>query len=205
MAEVLITLGVIGVVAALTLPAVMTKVEKIVLKNQFKKVYSVYTTALQKTIFDMGGTPRCFYNIVPGADNWDFFEQSDCVEFYQKLLENMKVIKTCNGNALAGGCVPVYSTYTENSGCAGYSEDRINNKNYAAILQDGSVFIAYDSFDGLAMPLFAVDVNGKKGPNTPGEDLFNLSILKEGNKYYFNPKINGCLTNTSINVKDFLY
>ena len=52
----------------------------------------------------------------------------------------------------------------------------INNKNYAAILQDGSVIIAYDSFDGLAMPLFAVDVNGKKGPNTPGEDLFNLSI-----------------------------
>ncbi len=205
MAEVLITLGVIGVVAALTLPAVMTKVEKIVLKNQFKKVYSIYTTALQKTVFDMGGTPRCFYNIVSGADNWDFFEQSDCVEFYQKLLENMKVIKTCNSNALAGGCVPVYSTYTENSGCVGYSEDRINNKNYAAILQDGSVFISYDSFDLRGMPLFAVDVNGKKGPNTPGEDLFNLSIYKEGNKYSFSPTIGGCLMKKPINVKDFLY
>ncbi len=183
----------------------MTKVEKIVLKNQFKKVYSIYTTALQKTVFDMGGMPRCFYNIIPGADDWDFYEQSDCVEFYQKLLENMKVIKTCNSNALADGCVPVYSAYAEIAGCSGYSEDRINNKNYAAILLDGSIFIAYDPLDMPGMPLFAVDVNGKKGPNTPGEDLFNLSIYKEGNKYSFSPTIGGCLMKKPINVKDFLY
>ena len=183
----------------------MTKVEKIVLKNQFKKVYSIYTTALQKTVFDMGGMPRCFYNIIPGADDWDFYEQSGCVEFYQKLLENMKVIKTCISNALAVGCVPVYSAYAEIAGCSGYSEDRINNKNYAAILLDGSIFIAYDPLDMPGMPLFAVDVNGKKGPNTPGEDLFNLSIYKEGNKYSFSPTIGGCLMKKPINVKDFLY
>ena len=42
LAEVLITLGIIGIVAAITLPALMTKVEKNILKQQFKKTFSTY-------------------------------------------------------------------------------------------------------------------------------------------------------------------
>lgn len=45
LAEVLITLGVIGVVAAMTLPAVINNVENRVNINKLKKEYSVFQQA----------------------------------------------------------------------------------------------------------------------------------------------------------------
>ena len=61
LAEVLITLGVIGVVAALTMPSVMSNVRELVIKNQFKKTYSVISNAFKKAEADLGYAPYCFY------------------------------------------------------------------------------------------------------------------------------------------------
>ena len=55
LAEVLITLGIIGVVAAMTLPVLTQKYQKMVLKNQYKKVYSTLSQAYSKAVFDIGG------------------------------------------------------------------------------------------------------------------------------------------------------
>ena len=44
LAEVLITLGIIGVVAALTLPIVINKAQSMILKNQFKRLILVFIT-----------------------------------------------------------------------------------------------------------------------------------------------------------------
>ena len=52
MAEVLITLGIIGIVAAMTLPTLMSKYDLHVRQQQFKKAYSVLSNALQKADFD---------------------------------------------------------------------------------------------------------------------------------------------------------
>ena len=49
LAEVLITLGVIGVVAAMTMSIIHSQIQKFVLKNQFKKVYNTLAQAIQKT------------------------------------------------------------------------------------------------------------------------------------------------------------
>ena len=45
LAEVLITLGIIGIVAAMTLPALINKAEEYILKQQFKKVYNTLQNA----------------------------------------------------------------------------------------------------------------------------------------------------------------
>lgn len=47
LAEVLITLGIIGVVAAMTLPTVINNYKKQVAVNKLKKFYSVMTQAIQ--------------------------------------------------------------------------------------------------------------------------------------------------------------
>lgn len=47
LAEVLITLGIIGIVAAMTLPAIIQNYQKMVLKSQFKKAYSSFYTAVK--------------------------------------------------------------------------------------------------------------------------------------------------------------
>ena len=59
LSEVLITLGIIGVVAAMTLPALVSKYRTFVLQQQFRKFYSILQTAVQKVQFDMGENVRC--------------------------------------------------------------------------------------------------------------------------------------------------
>ena len=54
LAEVLITLGIIGVVAALTLPSVIHKYQTEVLKNQFKKSYSSLAQAVLQAREEVG-------------------------------------------------------------------------------------------------------------------------------------------------------
>ena len=64
----LITLGVIGVVATMTLPALTKKYEEVVLKNQFKKSFSMLSQAIMKSQAEFGGMPYCYrrsYILVP--------------------------------------------------------------------------------------------------------------------------------------------
>ena len=48
MAEVLITLGIIGIVAAMTIPAMLGSYRKKVVENKLKVTYSMISQALQK-------------------------------------------------------------------------------------------------------------------------------------------------------------
>mgnify|MGYP002623662355 CR=1 FL=1 len=56
LAEVLITLGIIGVVAVMTLPIVINNVRHAELESRFKKTSSELQNALQKVQFDYGMT-----------------------------------------------------------------------------------------------------------------------------------------------------
>lgn len=54
MAEVLITLGIIGIIAAMTLPAIIHRRETKILETRFKKCYSNAAQALLMTKFALG-------------------------------------------------------------------------------------------------------------------------------------------------------
>lgn len=136
LAEVLVTLGVIGVVAAITMPALINNYQRIVLKNQFKKAYSLLSNAVFQTQSNLGYGVGCSY--------WDESENSGCPStictakdpiyntckswkcsdgnalpsnyngprfhcsiFEQELFnKTLKPIKFCNNNGLANGCIP---------------------------------------------------------------------------------------------------
>ena len=51
-AEVLITLGIIGIVAAMTIPTLVKKYERYVLKKQFQTAYSLVSNAVQRMTID---------------------------------------------------------------------------------------------------------------------------------------------------------
>ena len=57
LAEVLITLGIIGVVAAMTLPTIVTKYKRQTAENKLKKFYSVMNQAVQMSIAEHGEIP----------------------------------------------------------------------------------------------------------------------------------------------------
>ena len=175
LSEVLITLAVVGVVAALTLPSVINKAQMLVLKNQYKRVYRNYSNALQKYIIDNDGIPNCTY----GGGIYG----PDCKIFYTKFINQLKYVKHCNGNAQEGKCIPEYKHYATSSACTGFSENKMKNNSRVWILNDGSIFITYNTGD---MPIFAVDVNGMKGPNKSGYDLFSFGIYKKGDTAILN-------------------
>ena len=54
LAEVLITLGVIGVVAAMTLPMMVEGYQKVIMETRLKKFYSVFNQAILRSINDNG-------------------------------------------------------------------------------------------------------------------------------------------------------
>ena len=73
LAEVLITLGIIGVVAALTLPAVITKYQKQVTVNKIKKFYTNINTVL--------GLAQAEYG---EYSSWEF---ENSMDFYNKYIK----------------------------------------------------------------------------------------------------------------------
>lgn len=134
LAEVLVTLGIIGIVAAMTLPALIQNYQKMVLKSQFKKVYTTLFNAIKLAQAKTGGPVYCYYWSAAknpyGATNcieyneygtckkWELADgtpipsdynglYSDCLSFYKNQLFGnvLKYSKYCPDNALANGCI----------------------------------------------------------------------------------------------------
>lgn len=190
MSEVLITLGIIGIVAAMTLPSIINKAEKMILKNQFKKTYSTLTQALLKSEVEFGSTPQCYYPINDSASagtlSGNKYVGQDCDAFRQILLKNLNVSQTCKGDAYPKGCIPKYKGFEDIAmeknpdlsedealeqvvSQPGFHQQAILYDNSAYVLADGVIIISY------AFPMiYAVDINGNKGPNKWGYDLFSF-------------------------------
>lgn len=60
LAEVLITLGIIGIVALMTLPALIENHQRKTLYSQFKKSYGVFQTALNTVNAENGIVYECY-------------------------------------------------------------------------------------------------------------------------------------------------
>ena len=190
MSEVLITLGIIGIVAAMTLPSIINKAEKMILKNQFKKTYSTLTQALLKSEADYGSTPECYYGLRNSSAASGISDNGTAVEcgaFAKVFLKNLNVVATCKKNAYPS-CIPKYEGFdtmavannpdlSEDEALAivggqpGLYQKNILYQNPAYVLADGSIIISNSAF---SPKLFAIDINGKKGPNKWGYDLFSF-------------------------------
>ena len=88
LAEVLITLGIIGVVAALTLPALLTNIQSKVRAERSSSVQYKFSLATEKVMARL--------NLIGPYDSTDAF-----VDELQKYL---KISKRCNANKLGSGC-----------------------------------------------------------------------------------------------------
>lgn len=174
--EVLVTLTVIGIIAAITVNVLNSGYNDKKLKTQFKTGYSIISQAMNKTVlFDYSGNLPCYYYSPGLSDTW-----GDCKPFYKALAKHLNLSKTCEGNAKEGGCVPKYNTEVAvDSNCEGFSTEHINNQSIVYVLSNGQILITYSSYTG---PLFLFDINGFKGPNKGGYDLFAFDIMKDSHK-----------------------
>ena len=211
LAEVLITLGIIGVVAAITLPTVINKAQSMILKNQFKKAYSTFYNAMKLVQVQNGAPMACWYwdnspygsvkcieeNQYGNCTKWTMEDDSplpsdingnfsDCQNFSEDLIKTMKVVKFCEKEALKNGCltesyrgVDIANSERDPSIKHDpnqiFSDTNIKNSYPAFITADGTLYIRYGAMFGA--PIFVVDVNGHKGPNKWGYDIFSFNII----------------------------
>ena len=86
LAEVLITLAIIGVVAALTIPVLMTKYQKSAMYSHFRKTYNVLQTAFSASILKNGD-----------MEDWDAVNET---EFLQKYLTHFSRLRNIVNQAV---------------------------------------------------------------------------------------------------------
>ena len=207
LAEILITLAIIGVVAAITLPTLINKYQEHVLKQQFKRAYSNFSQVLlqvQTQDFDMS-VPNCYYLSYSNGDLKGVAPfTSDCFKVREGILKRLKVVKTCQKEAFKNGCIPDYKGLNTLAveknpdlskedaeyivrGQPGFYESSIKKNSPAYNFADGTLIFEYYQNPSYFPCLFAIDINGQKGPNKWGYDLFSFFTVSDGKMYKLQP------------------
>ncbi len=175
LAEVLITLAIIGIVAALTIPTLVSKNQNKQLYTQFMKTYNTLTNAFNMAMAE-NGNPIGWYN-VPDDNKQHYITQ----HIFGKLSPYLKITKTCDASNYAD-CMPIDSYNFLNGSINGVTmgvELQYILEDYPdavlAVLADGSSFLmtVYAYSEQLNVD-FYIDVNGFKGPNVLGRDMQSL-------------------------------
>ena len=162
LAEVLVTLGIIGVVSAMTVPSLMQNHQRKTYVTQLHKVYNELSQALELYQTDRNALNLKEAGLV-NANNLDNF-----VKDYFKIVQECDTMDNCfadeykamNGNVMSS---------------AMYNR---NVKSY--VLADGAALRPGFVQDGERILNIAVDINGKKGPNISGRDIFWLMVYTNG-------------------------
>lgn len=185
LAEILITLGIIGVVAALTIPIMVQNITEEKYKTAAKKTYSTLYQASVQAKEDNGGD----------------LASADYKSLYAKQL---KYIKSCSNSSAEGCWHKAGSTYAwtrldGNTGCkAGNCPGENDAYSSGFVLNDGSMITFWynsghsggtcptlvNSWYSYGIPGYycsemSFDTNGFQGPNVIGKDIFEVIITKD--------------------------
>lgn len=160
LAEVLVSMAIIGVVASLTIPSIVKNHQKQTWITGYKSAYSIINQAVKTIIADNNG-------VMP------ILSASD-LTVYEGFKPYLKVAKTCEHVNPLGDCLA--SGYKYLSGGAFNS---FGYASYSLVTTNGmSIFFMGDS-TGVNVYLW-VDINGRKGPNTSGKDLHQFIVYNTG-------------------------
>lgn len=173
LAEVLITLSVIGIVASLTLPGLIQNNRNKELKTGLNRGYSLINQALDMYYAEHGER----------AKNGDNINNT--------FKPYLKIIKDCgyayaSGEELADGCIPNDDDARENGTVyKTYNGKNFINLNYfddaQFILNDGMTILIESPGTTVLNRYISVDVNGyRKRPNRLGQDLFMFQLADNG-------------------------
>ena len=182
LAEVLIALVIIGVIAAITIPNLTRKWSDHADVQKVKTAYSILNNAYKMCISE-NDTP----------DNWNWGKTlpnwaspaplEECIRPYLKI---QKYCGTANGCAPHQHMSGLNSMYKNLYGSPSiYSEaNRIGKailSNGMSISYSNNIYINKDGSTngGWVTPPIAIDINGLKGPNRVGYDLFYFQTTRE--------------------------
>ena len=185
MAEVLITLGIIGIVAAMTLPSLIGKYQFKVFEVGLKKQYSLLQNAINLGVNEEG-FQYCYVYYPKGSVSYKG-EIGDCELLKNYLVSTLKlksyktdikekykkrdVVRAEGGNSINWNC----------------SYDWLKDTSDVYAANDGTLFM----FNAYTVPALTIiiDVNGQKGPNRWGYDVFFMGLSNHNDYTNPSPKI----------------
>ena len=181
MAEVLVTLGLVGVVAAMTLPSVITKIEDQVVVARLKKIYSILTISYQSHIVLEGDpTSWALGDVSDYSTSEDYANSAGLARIFENKIQSALVCGSKKG-CFADG----YYKFTNGTEWRDSLDEKTHR--YKMVTNDG-VSVAYHWYAGKCdkqeknlkiCGMVFVDVDGpKSGPATWGKDLFRFMLTK---------------------------
>ena len=200
LAETLIVIGIIGVVAALTLPNLNHATGDKETVTRVMKAYSMLSEATDRAVAIYGPIEEwsnqagCLLKV----DGWDedFYSGNWC--YLNRISEFLKITKKCDGNWL--------DSEVENNDCTDMSSDGY----IGLVLSDGMTVTANGfcdcettiaQYNDICFDWITVDINGdKKGKNEFGIDRFAFMISNSvGVIPYFNYDCDGSTEEKALN------
>jgi prepilin-type N-terminal cleavage/methylation domain-containing protein len=187
LAEVLISLVIIGVIAAITVPTLIQKYQEQAFKSALKKNYSILQQAfnLERGYFFNGDYL-----------DWNYQHSSSFTEeVFNNLKPHLNIAKVCGHKYINDECWQTtkakngsYARFFSETGHSGFGET------YSFILSDGTAVLmdmwADSSVNDLGITkniistgnniVLFIDVNGPKKPNIVGKDVFAFALTSRG-------------------------
>ena len=161
LAEVLVTLGIIGVVSAMTVPTLMQNYQRQSYVTQLHKVYNETTQAALRYVTD-----RNALNLKEAG----LTSTDAAVNFINTYF---KVVNDCGTNV--SPCFA--SEYKNMSGTSLGSLFTNEDRHKFSLASGASISVA--AYSNGNMTIY-VDINGQKGPNIVGRDTFPMVLYKNG-------------------------
>ena len=160
----MVTLGIIGVVSAMTVPSLMQNYQRQSYVTQLHKTYNEISQAL--TLYQ---TDANAVNLKESG----LVSQDAANKFIEKYF---KVIEDCGEDK-----TPCFANSYKKMN--GNELDITSSKGYTFTLASGQTINIFYNDVGIYSYLasFLVDINGAKGPNIQGRDLFELFVYNTDN------------------------
>ncbi len=183
LAEVLIVIGIIGVVAAMTIPTLASKIQKRQLETQIKAAYSVIQQTMRAAEADGNSFSSTFKD---GSD------ETIVQWFNEFILPNLKVTNVCyqqpgcwhkKGTAKTLDGKNYISDYNE--GTVGFGQNIITfttAKGFYFNMDGFSGSTCYERFGVKSDSMLVIyfDANGSKKPNIIGKDIYIVVQTEKG-------------------------
>jgi type II secretory pathway pseudopilin PulG len=180
LAEVLIVVGIIGIIAEITIPTLINDIQKNVSMSVLKEDYSMINQVLTQAASESGGdfAELFAYASTPTTDSYE----SIVTNFVTKnIIPYVKMSRNC-GYTTAFACKGDLEYYLNGSAAS----DAYMYK-YIIFLNNGSslAFIPDNYLGYWTSIIINVDTNGNKKPNTYGKDLFQMRFSGTSKKILF--------------------
>lgn len=170
LAEVLITLGIIGIIAEITIPTLIGDFQKVQTVTQLKKTYSILSQMLARSVADNGEMSTWDWPAAPDSTNVITF----CNQY---IFPYFNIHKNCGyqWGWSAGNCHDSKVYYLDKT--------TTTSPNGATFILSDGTLITFNTTAASAATIW-IDLNGNKPPNIVSKDVFYLVVMSGKLRFY---------------------